>query len=302
LYKTRIKIISIHDCGRWFLIGPFYGNFQDNCSKPLIGSIQYQQTIMIHTKRVIFMILPLLFVPLVYGMSSTPDACAAPPDSRWESGNCTDDEVTYTGVAIKKTCCWREKIPGSILGETYCQQCTRNLMTGTWDCQQKELQFLEQPPTPPTPVGPFAPPLSAGVLEQPLTATTPPPLFGRNVPLQGGVFGQPSITTATPIPTPPPLFGQATPEGPTPAEEGEDIQPMNTTFPTPQPFPPPTPGFKGPQTSIDISPDLAPEDDQDETDDGRKDIIPDTGIAEQPEIQQPQEPTNEGQDTAGPLT
>ena len=28
-----------------------------------IGSIQYQQTITIHTKRVFFMILPLLFVP-----------------------------------------------------------------------------------------------------------------------------------------------------------------------------------------------------------------------------------------------
>ena len=83
---------------------------------------------------------------------------------------------------------------------------------------------------------------------------------------------------------------------------------MNTTFPTPQPFPPPTPGFKAPQTSIDISPDLAPEeeDGQDETDDGRNDIIPDTGITEQPETQQPEEeqeePSNEGRGPAGPLT
>jgi hypothetical protein len=54
-------------------------------------------------------------------------------------------------------------------------------------------------------------PTDGGVLQQPLT-TTPPPLFGRNVPLQGGgVFGQPAITAATPLPTPPP-FGQIAPE------------------------------------------------------------------------------------------
>ena len=39
--------------------------------------------IMLHPKRAIFMILPLLFVPLVYGMSSTPDACAVPPDPNY---------------------------------------------------------------------------------------------------------------------------------------------------------------------------------------------------------------------------
>jgi hypothetical protein len=34
----------------------------------------------------------------------------------------------------------------------------------------------------------------------------------------------------------------------------------------------------------------------------RNDIIPDTGIAEQPETQQPEEePSNEGQEIAGPL-
>jgi hypothetical protein len=51
-------------------LGPIY----ERDKKSLIISIRYQQTIMIHTKRVIFMILALLFVPLVYGMSSTPDA------------------------------------------------------------------------------------------------------------------------------------------------------------------------------------------------------------------------------------
>jgi hypothetical protein len=44
-----------------------------NGEKSLEGSIQ---TTMIYTERVFFMILPLLFVPAVYGLSYTPDACA----------------------------------------------------------------------------------------------------------------------------------------------------------------------------------------------------------------------------------
>src|ERR687895_1992980 len=79
--KYPIKII-ISTYFRWMtLTDPFYGNSEHDCKKSLIGSIQYQQTIMIHTKRVIFMILPLLFVPLVYGLSSTPDACAVPDEA-----------------------------------------------------------------------------------------------------------------------------------------------------------------------------------------------------------------------------
>jgi hypothetical protein len=276
--------------------------------KSLIGSIRYQQTIMIHTKRVIFMVLPLLFVPLVYGLSSTPDACAA-PEAGWRSSQ--DCTVTSFGGVL---CCWKEN------GVEYCQTCIRipygtpGTEEGGWECTTKE-KSLEQPPTP-QPFDPTAP-LQGGVLEQ---LPDQPPLFGRNeaaVPPTGGIE-QPFTTTTPPLfgnipqgggfgilqePETPPTFGQAVPEGHTLAGEGENIQPMNTTFPTPQPFPPPTPGFKAPQTSIDISPDLAPEDDQDETDDGRNDIIPDTGITEQPETQQPEEePSYEGQDTAGPLT
>jgi hypothetical protein len=218
---------------------------------------------MIHSKRVIFMILPLLFVPLVYGMSSTPDACAAPEAGWRNSQDCT---ITSLGGVL---CCWEEN------GVDYCQTCIRipygtpGTEEGGWECTTPEVGLV-----------------------------TPPPLFGRNIPLPGGVFEQPEITAATPIPRPP--FGQIAPEGATLAEEGENIQPMNTTFPTPQPFPPPTPGFKAPQTSNDISPDLAPEDDQDETDDGQNDI-PDTGITEQPETQQPED-SSEGAETAGPLT
>jgi hypothetical protein len=273
---------------------------------------------MIYTKRVIFMVLPLLFVPLVYGISSTPGACAA-PNVAPTGAQCSTSPLGPPGNYIT-TCCWTEVGAEGIEIE-YCQHCDYDPSTGTHSgCGEAHPVGAQQPtPTPPTfgrlppvvlgdlptleqlPTTP--PPLFgqndanvplAGGIEQPLTTTTPPPLFGRNIP-QGGGFEvlQESET--------PPMFGQAVPEGPTLAGEDGDIQPMNTTFPTPQPFPPPTPGFKAPQTSIDISPDRAPEDGQYETDDGRNDIIPDTGITEQPETQQPED-SSEGAETAGPLT
>jgi hypothetical protein len=247
---------------------------------------------MIHTKRVIFMILPLLSVPLVYGISSTPDACAVPPDSRWEGGTCTDDEVTSTGVVTKKTCCWREKIPGSILGETYCQQCTYILGSGgTWVCDDKELQYLTTPPTTGESVLP-------GTAEQP-PPPTPPPLFGRNegaVPPTGGIE-QPFTSTTPPLfgnipqgggfgvlqePETPPTFGQVAPL----------VQKPTTETPTtPLPTPPP--------------PDFAPQDNQDNgglpTIKNQENVPPGGDVAEQPE-DDGQEESSEGAPTAGPLT
>ena len=136
---------------------------------------------MIHTKSVIFMVLPLLFVPLVYGLSSTPDACAVPPDSNFgsASASCSTDADTQ-----RKTCCWY--LPD---GKTIrCQSC----FVGTGNdppTHCTEVKF-EVTPTP----GPFAP-LGNGVLEQPLTAT--PPLFGENtkVPPTAGIEQQPTTTT-----------------------------------------------------------------------------------------------------------
>ncbi|HEU4446469.1 MAG TPA: hypothetical protein VFR94_17490 [Nitrososphaeraceae archaeon] len=136
---------------------------------------------MIHTKRVIFMILPLLFVPLVYGMSSTPDACAVPPDPNFgsASASCSTDADTQ-----RKTCCWY--LPD---GKTIrCQSCFVGLTGNPTDCT--EVKF-EATPTP----SPFVSP-EDGVLEQPLTAT-PPPLFGENtnVPPTAGIEQQPTTTT-----------------------------------------------------------------------------------------------------------
>ena len=168
-------------------IGPFFGNFEDNFSKSLIGSIHYQQTILIHTKRVIFMILPLLFVPLVYGLSSTPDACAAPPDPNYgsASASCSTDKDLQ-----RKTCCWY--LPDGVT--IRCQSCFVGLSGNPTDCT--EVKLSTSTPTPSR--------LPPGVLENLPTLeqvpTTPtPPLFGENtnVPPSGGILEQP----LTPAPT-----------------------------------------------------------------------------------------------------
>jgi hypothetical protein len=159
--------------------------------------------------------------------------------------------------------------------------------------------ILEQPPL----FGRNVFPLQGGgfeVLQEPET----PPMFGQvapqvapltagNAPL--GVLGQEPAKVTTPTPTPRPTLTPTPIPTPTPTPEPIPVGPD-----LPPPFPPPTPGFEGPPIATDISPNLAPEDDQDETDEGRNDI-PDTGITEQPETQQPED-SPEGAETAGPLT
>jgi hypothetical protein len=179
--------------------------------KSIRGSIQYQQTKMTHTKRVIFMVLPLLFVPLVYGLSSTPDACAV----RVGMKHC--DKVE--GKPETEICCWLESTKEGT--KTLCQTCTGK-GTDVVICEDPEPITIQQPPasTPapgpfvlpedgvlqqPTspPTSPFAPPRGGGILQQPETSPTTPseddqnedegsrPLTGQNAPLGGGVLEQP---------------------------------------------------------------------------------------------------------------
>lgn len=138
---------------------------------------------MIHTKRVIFFALPLLFVPLAYGLSSTPDACAAPPDPNYgsASASCSTDKDLQ-----RKTCCWY--LPD---GETIrCQSCFVGLSGNPSDCTEVKLTTSSR-----IPPGDLE---NLPTLEQVPTTPTPP-LFGENtnVPPSGGVE-QP----VTPIPSP----------------------------------------------------------------------------------------------------
>jgi hypothetical protein len=175
---------------------------------------------MIHSKRVIFMILPLLFVPLVYGISPTPEAYALPRDPNYHTGSCGAETTNPNTGDTQITCCWEGRDPGKLppLNKvTYCQTCN----PATADCGPRTAHFtatpdrvppgvlenlptLEQVPTTPT-----LPPL-----EQVPTTPTPPPLFGRNIPLQTIVPQYPVVTPEPPVP----MFGstqqQATPTPP----------------------------------------------------------------------------------------
>jgi hypothetical protein len=169
--------------------------------------------------KTLLAVISVLVFALVYSSFSAFHVFAAPPAAGLLSpdADCDYDERTPTSIF----CCWTESATEPF-GIKFCQTCE-----GDGDCGAVYPVYpeLEQPPTPPSP-GPGAPLGSikeGGVLPElqqtlPSPPTPPvggiseqPPLFGRNVPLQGGVFGQPATTT-TPIPTPSP-FGQIAPEG-----------------------------------------------------------------------------------------
>ena len=227
------------------------------------------------------MVLPLLFVPLVYGLSSTPNACAVPPDYGWYGSH----ECFLSGDFY--TCCWEEPDlynPGEVI--QWCQTCDLN----TFDCDQ-----VHSPP--PSPTGPFTPP-QGGVLEQP----EQPPLFGRNegaVPPTGGILQPfapaPGFQPLTPRPFTSTPFQQI-PQGQVqPFIQSETPPTLSPTPTPPPPLPPPT------QTG----PTVAPQDSQDDgglpATQNQENVPLDDGVAEQPE-DNGQEDSSEGAETAGPLT
>lgn len=113
----------------------------------------------------------MLLIVSIYSLSSALDIFAVPADKRWgtSSSNCSTDEKTG-----QRTCCWREPVPGQILGKTYCQTCDRDGKV----CKEKVLQFT-------------VPQLSEesvlpeyGVLEQP-SSTSDSSVFPKNDGLLG---------------------------------------------------------------------------------------------------------------------
>jgi hypothetical protein len=221
---------------------------------------------MIHTKRVIFMILPLLFVPLVYGISSTPDACAVAPDSGWSEGSCAGKTTDPRTGVQQQTCCWteEERVPGKLppgREVRYCQTCILGAPGDIPVCDPKQVQSMTPPTTDENII-----PGDTGVLEQPEQ-----PLFGgqndAGVPPTGGIEQPPTATTQ-----PSPGGG-----GNVPTEGGSAEQP--------------------PQT-------VAPQDNQGgglPTIKNEENVPPGSGVEEQPQ-DDGQDDSSEGAETAGPLT
>ncbi len=155
-----------------------------------------------YTKSVIFMILPLLFAPLVYGVSfTTNNACAAPADNNWyDSNTCGQTTTNPQTGRDTKTCCWKEtRIHGKLppLNEAmFCQTCSwdpKNPNTTT-SCGPKVAQSmtvtpekLEDLPT----------------LEQAPTNPSTPPISGENTnvpPIRNMVEQPPTVATTQPAP------------------------------------------------------------------------------------------------------
>lgn len=108
---------------------------------------------MIHTKRVILIILSLLFVPLVYGMSFSffiYEIYAERADSNYLSSNTCGAKTTdpRTGKDYQ-TCCWTETERGPYpkIGTTevrYCQTCSSG-GNASLDCKPKQAQLIASP-------------------------------------------------------------------------------------------------------------------------------------------------------------
>lgn len=116
---------------------------------------------MIVTKTL--MITAITAILMVGLVSSSPYVFAAQPDPGFlNSENCDIPKNVQTGDKV--SCCWK----GSD-GETYCQTCTWVEGKGYTTCSDKEFQYLDSPPNPPSSSssGPSAPIQDDGVLEQP---------------------------------------------------------------------------------------------------------------------------------------
>ena len=118
----------------------------------------------------------LLLVGLLVSLQSVSNIFAAPIQQGFkDSANCTTSAPTSTS---SMTCCWREKIPGFILGERYCQTCyygPNGLLTS---CDDKELQYVK---TPSKDQSNTLPPLQGGgnVLQEPSTDSKLPQLLQK---------------------------------------------------------------------------------------------------------------------------
>lgn len=120
------------------------------------------------SKHLIIVVISFFTFAFIYSSSFTFDVFAVPPDDRFggKDSNCTTDYSKDT-----KTCCWRERVPGQILGKTYCQTCDSDGKI----CKEKVLQF-----TGPSDLSRF----EGNILEE----ATPPSDQSR-FPTKGGLLG-----------------------------------------------------------------------------------------------------------------
>jgi hypothetical protein len=128
-------------------------------------------------KRIMSAVVTLLLVAFLFSLQSVSNIFAVPMQQGFkDSANCTTSAPTSTS---SMTCCWREKIPGSILGERYCQTCFYGPNGLITSCDDKELQYVK---TPSKDQSNTLPPLQGGgnVLQEPSTDSKLPQLLQKD--------------------------------------------------------------------------------------------------------------------------
>ncbi|MDR4492417.1 MAG: hypothetical protein R2685_16230 [Candidatus Nitrosocosmicus sp.] len=125
---------------------------------------------MYSSKPLITVVILSFVIVLVSGSFAPFIVYAEPPASGYYMSTCdTSNMPESNDGGVRVTCCWREHIPGQILGKEYCQTCTQK-DGKVYDCTAKQPQALGQQPTssqplPPT-VGENILQHDSGVLEQ----------------------------------------------------------------------------------------------------------------------------------------
>jgi hypothetical protein len=212
---------------------------------------------------VIFVIISLLVLVLIHSSYFISNAAAAPKVTR---GPIECNNILDNDLI---QCC-QDETDSKGITITWCVNCDNTAPPS--DCGPR-FQSNEQPPTP-TPTGPIIGVLPGDKVLEELTTSpspTPPPSRGKSL------FGSDVPTLSI------------SPDGGS-TNDGGKVAEQPPTIPTAPTTPPPT--VSSPEDTGDKKPPLVKD-------------LPDIDITEQPEVQQQEQgeqPSNEGQGSAGPLT
>jgi hypothetical protein len=94
-----------------------------------------------YSKSISTLAVYIMAISMILSISSS-NVYAAQKDIRFSSSaDCKDGMEPRTGM-IYTTCCWREPVPGKILGQVYCQTCVKD----SNDCYDKIAQDFTKTP------------------------------------------------------------------------------------------------------------------------------------------------------------
>ena len=88
-----------------------------------------------YSKSISTLVVSIIVLSVIISIS-IPNGYSAPQDPRYKVNSDCNTVYDKKEKIYKETCCWREKVPGKILANTYCQTCEQY----TNNCGDKVLQ------------------------------------------------------------------------------------------------------------------------------------------------------------------